>query len=139
MYNFVWYLGISTYLKIEGRGDVTKTKRGKPLGYYVLQKDNLNSYPVWKNAFSFYLFRFPFSDEKSSARWAVGPSLGQNTYMVLYSWPGANSALDKKLIWNFFDGGWKNPEYFRISVHDKGKISINCSYINGLGKFVYWI
>ena len=91
----------------------------------MLQPNNSNSYPVWKNTFGFYLFRFPYSNsgDKSSARWAVGPNLGNNTDMVLYSWPGANSPLDKNLTWMLYHGGWQEGEYFSLSVYDKGTLS----------------
>ena len=116
-------------MKLEARGNLTKTMRGKPLGYYVLQPKNFNSYPVWKNTFGFYLFRFGFLDGgNSSARWVVKEKLvGDFADEVLYPWPGANSPLDESLTWRFYDrdnGGWHyNPEYFRISVHDKGRLS----------------
>ena len=130
MFTFFIFVGISKYLKLEARGNLTKTKRGKPLGYYVLQPENFNSYPVWRNTFGFYLFRTHIGKGgQGSARWLVRKNLMGGVDMVLYPRPGANSPLDKTLTWIFYDrqnGGWHyDPEYFKISVHDKGMLFTN--------------
>ena len=92
------------------------------LGVYVLQPENTNGYPVWKNTFGFYLFRFRYTrpDDQGNARWGVGPTRGSNSYFVLYPRPGSNSPLDSSLEWIFYDGVWHyDPEYFKVSVHDR--------------------
>ena len=112
---------------MKASGKLTTLKKGKLLGIYVLQADDTNSYPVWKNTHEYYLLRSQNTDVQGIGRWNVARKLETGEYKVpiLFSDKEANSPFDPSLTWQYYDkiGGQKSlqdAESFNISISEKG-------------------